>query len=145
MVLGLLEKHKASLPPSKSAKAKSTSTAKEKPETKNASKSLPSTAKETKTVKTGKAASKTVGKKGAVVSMKGKQVEDSGPPLVKGPTLQQRQKDERNHKVSDPSREAKITCPIPCHKSTIVLAPSGTVSIYVYMTGPKPVSTRLYT
>ena len=88
MVLELLEKHKVSLP----APAKSASTAKGKADTKNHSKPP------NKTAKAGKVVAKTVAKKGA--SMKVKQAEDSGPPLVKGPTMQQRQKDERNHKVS---------------------------------------------
>lgn len=101
-ILALLEKHKATLPPPKSAKAKATSSAKEKTETKETSEPPPAEAgasKETKTAKTAKPGSKTASKKGT--SKKGKEVEeDSGPPLMKGPTMQQRQKDEQNFKVS---------------------------------------------
>ncbi|MDA8031611.1 MAG: hypothetical protein MPK62_10910 [Alphaproteobacteria bacterium] len=92
-----MEKHKASLPPPKSAKTKATSAPKEKTESKEVSDSPP--AKETKTAKTAKAGTKAVSKKGT--SKKGKEAEeDFGPPLTKGPTMQQRQKDEQNFKVS---------------------------------------------
>ena len=68
-------------------------------ESKEASDSPPTTAKETKTAKTAKVGTKAVSKKGA--SKKGKEAEeDFGPPLTKGPTMQQRQKDEQNFKVS---------------------------------------------
>ena len=99
-ILALLEKHKASLPPPKSAKAKASSSAKEKTEAKEPSdSSSPAAAgKETKTGKAGKTASKTGSKKGT--GKKGKEAEeDFGPPLMKGPAMQQRQKDEQNFKV----------------------------------------------
>ena len=99
-ILPLLEKHKASLPPPKSAKAKASSLGKEKTEAKEPSDSSPpAAAKETKTGKAGKTASKTGSKKGT--GKKGKEAEeDFGPPLMKGPTMQQRQKDEQSFKVS---------------------------------------------
>ena len=102
-ILPLLEKHKASLPPPKSAKAKASSSGKEKTEAKEPSDSSPpAAAKETKTGKAGKTASKTGSKKGT--GKKGKEAEeDFGPPLMKGPTMQQRQKDEQSFKVSSVS------------------------------------------
>ena len=101
-ILPLLEKHKASLPPPKSAKAKASSSAKEKTEAKEPSDSSPAAAKETKTGKAGKTASKTGSKKGT--GKKGKEAEeDFGPPLMKGPTMQQRQRDEQSFKVSSVS------------------------------------------
>ena len=97
----MLEKHKATLPPPKAAKAKATSSAKEKTEAKEPSEPSPpaGAGKEAKSGKAGKAGLKTASKKGT--SKKGKEAEeDVSPPLMKGPTMAQRQKDEQAFKVS---------------------------------------------
>ena len=96
----MLEKHKATLPPPKAVKAKATSSAKEKTEAKEPSEPSPAGAgKEAKSGKAGKAGLKTASKKGT--SKKGKEAEeDVSPPLMKGPSMTQRMKDEQSFKVS---------------------------------------------